>query len=582
MPGNELGFVGPGRPIFLRPGQNPAINTGMSLPVAPTALAPEAGLNVPAGIARLIGQGEYGNAFDNLVGVTGSTFLGLQPQTGSNISRATRNVVGGFIQGRRARRTAANAQRGSGGSTPPAATGTNPRRSRRRRDESPSSGRGGNPIVVGSDKPNFQMPSITGHLSTIEGGPLPTSGVGSELDYVSQLHVATYSLATWDTNSSNPYTYNPNSIKNEQVELIFSRLLNDLFAQVTTKFTDEFNIANFRKYMQTFISALEYITFIESVLAYDSKAGYSDKFIANEHLQETYSSFEMIDTIKRLKSVLKNKYFPPKMVGLIHSTFQLHKAQNIEQSVNFRFCPIPRGVPILAEVTAQNTLDTVEATIRGAAIDKMEEYITTLSSRDMTLVSKAIGFIRPSYIFNTNPSPVSAPVFSPAMVELMINLPRLYRADDNNFRNVFPSAEKGKDRVYVVPQEVSQLNDVVFAMQSQPVAKVSVDSATDFVNFGTTFPLDPAFTNSQYGNCWSMTTKDVGGVLVPGFELEGAIQSFAIGRSNILVYNNTVGTVLPDKKYSITPSNCQRVYFNNTFAPTDAVRKLVDDVLDMN
>jgi hypothetical protein len=321
---------------------------------------------------------------------------------------------------------------------------------------------------------------------------------------------------------------------------------------------------------------------------FDAGIGYAgnrilgDKFIANEHLQEVYSSYEMIDALKRLKSVLKNKYFPPKMMGIIYSTFSLHKAQNLEQSVNFRFCPIPRGIPILAEITESNTSEIVNTAIRTQVISRLNDLTDVLSTRNMTLVSKAIGFIRPSYIFNTTPTPVSYAQYSPSMVELLINLPRLYKVENNNFRNVFPSAEKDKDRVYVVPLEVSQLNDVTFAMQSQPQKTVSTLVGNDFTNFGTTFPLDVSFNNVNYGNCWSMQTKTINNVVVPGFRLEDDIASFAIGRSNILIYNGALGTTEPTFKYSITPSYCQRVYFNNTFAPTDAVRKLVDDILDMN
>lgn len=289
--GRDLTFINPGRPEMVLRRTN--------LP----NLSPQVGPNqqAVAGIAENVGAGNYGNAFDSVLGYA-AEYAGLPRSWGEAAGSTVRSAASGLSRGRQRAQTATNATRRGRNQTPPGAAGTNPPGRRRRRDNEDSSSRGGNPMVVGSDKVNIQLPTITGHLSTIEGGPLPKED--QQLDYVSQLHIAGYSLATWSADVGNKSLYNPDSIKNKQVALIFSRLLNDLYAQVTTKFTDDFTLVNFRKYMQTFITALEYITFIESVLAYDSKSGYSDKFIANEHLQEVYPSFEVIDTIKRL-SVMK-------------------------------------------------------------------------------------------------------------------------------------------------------------------------------------------------------------------------------------------------------------------------------------
>lgn len=571
--GSDLAFVNPGRPeLVLR--RAPAMSPQMGPGPAPITT-----------VATNLGAGNYGTAFDNVVDYAASNF-GVPRGVGARVSKVTRDAVGGFVRGRqqqRAARTATNAQRGGRDQTPPP-TGTGRNRSndrRRKRDGDATSARGGNPSIPGTDKMPIKFPVLTGHLSTIEGGPLPRTA--QEEDYISQLHIASYSLATWsNTVGLEVDIYNPNSIKNQQVELIFGRLLNDLLKEVTTKFTDTFTLDNFKNYMNAFIVSVEYITYLESVLAYDSKSGYSDKFIANEHLQETYTSYEVIDAIKRLKTVLKNKYFPPKLMGIIHATYQLHKNQNLEQNVNFRFCPIPQGLPLLNAIESLNDLDAANAQIRTNVVTKINSLIAVLSQRDYTFVSKAIGYIRPGYIFDTVPAPISAPTYDPMFVELMINLPRIYKVDGATTNYSYPSAATGVDRPYYVSQEVSNLNSSVFAMQSQLVTGTTGFAKSDITNFGTTFPLYPSASADSYGNMWSMVTKLSGTTTIPAFEMENSIESFAIGRGNILVWSGDVGAALPTKKYSITPPNCQRVYFNNTFAPTDAVRKLVDDILDMN
>jgi len=574
--GNELAFNNPGRPeLVLRRANLP----NMSPQVRPNSLPQAAG-----SLAQDIGAGNYGSVLDTLVDY-GATSVGLPRGVGAAASRTVRAAASGFTRGRAQRaQTATNATRGNGQTTPPAGTGTR-RPSRERRDEDKRSrGGGGNAIVIGDNTPNMIMPVIKGHLSTIEGGPLPVD-VQKE-DYVSQLHVANYSLATWwlETNplSTSPMLYDPNSIKSKQISLIFGRLLNDLFKEVTTKFTDDFTDVNFRKYMHTFIQSLELITHVESVLSYNSKVGYADKFIANEYYQEVYSDYLVIDALKRLKTVLKNKNFPPKLTGLIHTIFQLYKMQNIEQSVNFRFIPLLGVLIDESNYSAEGVLNA--SAIRSRIIAAAEHYISILTQRDMTLVSKAIGFIRPNYGFSVNPAPNMAAMYNQDMVELFINLPRLYSSNSISADNVyaFPQPVVGDDRPYVISREVDTANSVMFALQSQPITRSISSSNTDYTNFGSTFSsIVGVSSTSHRSNVFSMVSKSINSIPCPVFEPEGILESIVSGRSYVVDFGNGLSAA-PTNKYSLTPSTCQRVYFNNTFAPIDAVRKLVDDVLDMN
>lgn len=436
--------------------------------------------------------------------------------------------------------------------------------------------------------PNIQIPVLDGHLTTIEGGPMPNHD--QTIDYVSQLSTTILSFSTWSSITVDPILpniYDETSIKAKQLPLLFSRLLNDLLAQTTTKFTDEFTLSNFKNYMQAFTQAIELIAHVESVLAYNSRIGYADKVIANEYLQSEYTSYAVSDGLTRLKSVLKNKYYPPKMVGMIHSCFQLYKMSDLEQSANFRFTPRSRYIFQQSTGTGGNVRDNI--------VTEIEDLISVLSNKNNTLISKAIGFIRPNFMFTTMPAPTPHAVYDPNMVELFINLPRVYlaKSTDTNL-TVFPNKGVLEDIPYVLNMEVDKANATVFALQPQP-KPIGATSTTfsDVVNFATTYPVNTNVNGGVLSKTTNTKNFDNSFTFVTGLNnkkcwyAEDIADSYCTGKLYSL-QNDTSGfnPNVPESrtsdptKFSITPPNSQRVYFNNSFAPTDAVRKLVDDVFD--
>jgi hypothetical protein len=543
-------------------------------------------------------------AFETAGGVVANRF-GVPSSVGRMLGRATYSAGERILGRRKQAETAMNARRRSNSGETVTSDQTSDRgrnnnnkntgrgdenmnNKRRNNGPGPSDDRPGgrgSSATSRSNAPNVQLPVLTGHLTTIEGGPMPTHD--QTTDYVSQLSTTVFSFGTWSENTVGylPNLYSGTSIKAKQIPLLFSRLLNDLFAQTTTKFTDTFTQDNFQEYMQAFTQAIELIAHVESVLAYNSRFGYSDKVIANEYLQEYYTSYSVNDDLNRLKSVLKNKYYPPKLVGMIHSAFQLYKLNDLEQSANFRLTPRARLIP-------QQTHGT-GGEIRSNIRNEIESLINVLSNRQNTLVSKALGFVRPSHIFTTMPEPTPHAVYDPNMVELFVNLPRVYlaKSTDTNY-TVFPNKGALEDIPYVLNMEVDRANATIFALQPQPKPVATTDTNyLDTVNFGATYPVSTKVDGSELSKNTYTKNFDNSFTFVVGtgdkrcWYSEDIADSYCSGKL-FSIQNAEFNPITPEgrtqdpTKFSITPPTSQRVYFNNSFAPTDAVRKLVDDIFD--
>lgn len=458
---------------------------------------------------------------------------------------------------------------------------------------------GGSGMTMSYRSSNLMMPAILQtDFTTIEGEPLPL--FNATIDYHGQIYTYIGSFATYTNVASEVYLprlYDNTSLKQEAMVPVFVKLQSDLLDITTTKFTDTFTEPNLWDYVQNFTALVELICWIQARLKYETADNYDDYMVGHTFIQGWITSYEVQAAIKRAEQLLLGKFYPPQMVATIFAMMQTYKNAPLPQAINFFVTPRDYLVPTLSDLPDALNSNSVpyKTAMQQVIIDEINFRISKLTTKESVYISKSIGFIRPSYKFTGFPEPSHLAKYDPHMLEHAQNMTRLalFKTTDSTVTAFPASASKMTDRPYNICLDVKDTMASTFALQSMPEAYNLGNSRNqtvkDATNIFTTFAksykidnatvLDGATENVNIDNFFQLAMNASGDIF---YSPEALADSLLSGRANILDFAESSATTrtTDPTKFSITPSNCQRVYFNNKFAPTDAVSKLISSFWD--
>lgn len=458
---------------------------------------------------------------------------------------------------------------------------------------------GGSGMTMSYRPSNLMMPAILQtDFTTIEGEPLPL--YNSTLDYHGQIYTYIGSLATYANIADDvylPFLYYDSSLKADEMLPVFVKLQSDLLDITTTKFTDTFTDTNLWTYVQNFTALVELVCWIQARLKYETADNYDDYMVGHTFVQGWLTNYEIQSAIKRAEQLLLGKYFPPQMVTTIFAMMQTYKNAPLPQAINFFVTPRDYLVPTTSDLTTDRNSEQVlyKDLMQQQIINEINYRIAKLTTKESVFISKSIGFIRPSYKFTGFPEPSHMAKFDPHMLEHAQNMTRLalYKTSET-YITAFPaSADKMTDRPYNICLDVKDTMASTFALQSMPATyyldnnrnQIINDATNVFTTFAKSFKIDGvsmlAYTtdNVNIDNFFQLARNSEGDIF---WSPEALADSLLSGRANILDFPEIEGRsrASDPTKFSITPSNTQRVYFNNKFAPTDAVSKLISSFWD--
>lgn len=458
---------------------------------------------------------------------------------------------------------------------------------------SPSSGGGGRFPKGSTQGSKFTRSNnkYSANLQVLQG--LRPNLSTEEYELNPQLSLRTYSFAGFAYNEPNDWYhlsgYNASSVFSIEMPLIFNSMDRDVKSLTSSRFTDVFTKEKFAYYMQYSTRALELYYYLSSVLSYSSRADYSDRLTANEYLIPYYSRYSVTNGLQRLASIFKGRYFPPVLHEMIYNTFQLRKTGDLEQSANFRFVPRSYLIPVMASET-NNTV--------GALIEQEIEFlINKLTTSDFAKLSRVLTDIRPSHEIREIKQPIPFATYDIDCHELLANLPVYYQEfSQSTSLSVWPrstSASQLTSRNYYISREVWDTNLFTFGSQCfmdnfdiPNTTTVNWDqlSVKNFGGIGYTFPKFTPSLNNNTGtyeqfnrtNYFTMDVKPDGSVR-PNYEW--VAESACVGSGWL---TEIIGGPTPGRKiYSCTPNGFQGAYYTGPFAVTDAVRKLMDVIFDI-
>jgi len=611
MPDNSLSFVPPVpvprqalRTMQLRGNVNEINNlpTPTGEPVNANQLGEAVGERGARGLFGVMGE------------VIGRRFIGRPG--GSLVAEGIYDAVTGYNRGRASRKaiTALDAtrepaadgkapgkvdkgkrkkDRGSGKPPPTAPTASGEQRF----GQLPPSG--GSGMTMSYRPSNLMMPAILQtDFTTIEGEPLPL--FNATLDYHGQIYTYIGSFATYANVPDDiyiPYLRNPSSLKEAELLPVYNKLQSDLLDITTTKFTDTFTDDNLWGYTHHFTALVELVCWLQARLKYETADNYDDYMVGHTFIQGWLTNYEIGAAIKRAEQLLLGKYFPPQIVTTIFAMMQTYKNAPLPQAINFFITPRDYLVPTSSDFAESRNSDQVlyKDLMQQQIVNEINYRVAKLTTKESVFISKSIGFVRPGYKFTGFPEPSHMAKFDPHMLEHAQNMTRLalYKTNET-YITAFPSsADKMTDRPYNINLDVKDTMASTFALQSQPGAyyldnnrnQFVMDNTNIFTTFAKSFKIDNATMlahttdNVNIDNFFQLARNSEGNIF---YAPEALADSLLSGRANILDFPEIVDKARADTptKFSITPSNCQRVYFNNKFAPTDAVSKLISSFWD--
>jgi hypothetical protein len=294
------------------------------------------------------------------------------------------------------------------------------------------------------------------------------------------------------------------SIWNTHLKIIFERYSREIVSKIRSKIIDTWTESNFKSYLSTVVSLMEFYYCVDSILAYEGSDTDPDRNSVLLEMKTQYSDFDILVKHDEARRILKNCWLPDKFSALIMWTYQNYKYGEGSQCGNYRMFP---NNALFAY--RDDPFDAADLLIK---YNQLILSVTTITNRNIiSLLSQTY----PKGIIGNLPSSCSQSVYDAKHHEMYINQGIIWPNDDLSGMIGFPnntdydlySSKFGAETAGCFPFVLNATYDA---------------SAGDFVN-GALIPIQQ-ITNQA-------------GVLLPSADWEYQTNKF-------YAYNNTPGSDL--------------------------------------
>jgi hypothetical protein len=209
------------------------------------------------------------------------------------------------------------------------------------------------------------------------------------------------------------------SIWNTHLKIIFERYSREIVSKIRSKIIDTWTENNFKSYLSSVVSLMEFYYCVDSILAYEGSDTDPDRNSVLLEMKTQYSNFDILVKHDEARRILKNCWLPDKFSALIMWTYQNYKYGEGSQCGNYRMFP-------------NNSLFAYkgEPFYPADLIVKYNQLIlnvTTIANRNIiSLLSQTY----PKGIIGNLPSSCSQSVYDAKHHEMYINQGIMWPSDD--------------------------------------------------------------------------------------------------------------------------------------------------------
>lgn len=352
-----------------------------------------------------------------------------------------------------------------------------------------------------------------------------------------------------------------------QYQLIFDRLSREVVSKIrSASITAAWTYVNFVGAMSVVAQALSVFYLADALLSYRSSSTKQDKNWAVLTLAEQIATEDNLLAKDNLRKVLKGCWFPPKFAELIRWTYQIYKMNDLDQSVNYFFCP------------TANFLRTNPTTdVNNISID-MNNLMDGLANPDYVKIFSILADLMPEGRIVGLPLSCSEAVYDARHFELFSNQPAIVTiADGSAIIHPVTSSDPDGVAMYGLSGDPSTASGLPFALQS-----LWYDANTETIDFFRAFRYVKPGLEANYDiqqNKFKAAMSGDNMFFVPrSREDEPATDEAA----DIHIIEQNPSTYNVSTKVSAITTPFQPVYFNSATAPLITLRNFMDELFGLN
>jgi len=359
------------------------------------------------------------------------------------------------------------------------------------------------------------------------------------------------------TEASNPILY-------RNLLNIFDRISIDLLNTARGSLFADWTFENFRNALYWAAHGFEALYTFDSIVGYDPK---QDDFYNINKTAEAYrylfTSSDNLNARQGLRAALKGSWLPPDIAALMRWFYQYYRTSGLSQSAFFRYVPFDTFIPVNGVVSSiASRFDAIRSNLTNSANQRVYAMLTKAYS---------FGGVR------TIPAGASEAIFDEMMFEIFVNDPVMHKNTSNDVSYVYPIGytDVKNDIPYYQNRNPHQDdNGLSFGLQFIATGPSSNGNVLPTAWNGLR-KITASGSGARFTNRWTI-----------GFDANNKVHSLPrhttlnmiMGTSDAHVYslNGNVVTWL-----SKCNTGFQRVYYNNTSAPTSHSGRLLESLFGL-
>lgn len=229
------------------------------------------------------------------------------------------------------------------------------------------------------------------------------------------------------------------------VKTIFDRVSDDVFRDSRSNTVSIWTFTNFTTYLYTVCRALEWISTIDSILAYEPRDGIINQGLMK--LKDQFNSSKILTSRSDLRQALLGKVFPTKFAELIRWFYQSYQTSELKYSPCYRY--VNDGLFI----TKIDTTDDLATTI--------DTIISEMNTSSNAQIGGALSKLYPNWIIKDIPGGYHDSLYDVHHSEMFINEPVIFvdRLTSTTAPCVYPNpSTESEDIAYYLREMPSGTN----------------------------------------------------------------------------------------------------------------------------